>query len=129
MKSLLRGLPTTDARVMEGGLQAVDLSMTAEVIAVLEAILLEKALGDEKIPLEKKVEWVLRSPPFLTRLTEGFARKKGAKMPKTTEALKEEFSKRSESVARLVSALGTSAAAEVAEKELADVIPEEGGVA
>lgn len=126
LRSVLRRLPSTSLRANDGGIEAVDLSVTAEVIAVLEAIILEAALADEKIPAEKKVEWVLRSAPFLSRLTEGFARKKGTNMPKTVDALKEEFAARSESIRKLQEQLGTPEGEAAATEAVNEVLPDEG---
>lgn len=122
LKSVLRSLPTTAARAERGGLQNLDFSMTAEVLAVLGAINLESGLGSDEVPLKDRVDWTLRMAPFLTQLREGFARRKGAKMPQTTAALAEEASKRSASIKRLTEALaktpaqaGAAAASEVLE--------------
>lgn len=122
IKSILRSLPSTAERA-EKGLVNLDFSMTAEVLAVLGAINLESALGSDEVNLKDRVEWTLRMAPFLTQLREGFSRKKGAKMPKTTQALAEEASKRSESIKTLMAALGKSpaeAGAAAAEEVLGD---------
>lgn len=110
LKSVLRSLPTTAARAEKTGLQGLDFSMTAEVLAVLGAINLESGLGSEDVPLKDRVDWTLRMAPFLTQLREGFARRKGAKMPQTTAALAEEASKRSASIKRLTEALAKTPA-------------------
>jgi len=103
--SILKSLPTTDARIVKGGLASIDFSMTAEVLSVLGAINLENGLGSEDVPLKDRVEWTLRMAPFLGQLREGFSRKKGNKLPKTTAALAEETAKRSASIKKLVDAL------------------------
>ena len=105
MKSILRSLPTTAERADKQGLSNIDFSMTAEVLAVLGAINLESGLGDDKTPLKDRVEWTLRLAPFLNTLREGFKRQKGAKLPKTTEELAKEASKRSASIKKLMAAL------------------------
>lgn len=109
MKSLLRALPNTADRIEEGGVRNIDFSMTAEVLAVLGAINLENALSSDDVNLKDRVEWTLRLAPFLTQLREGFARKKGVKLPKTTAALAEEMARRSESIKKLAGALGKPA--------------------
>ena len=108
--TILKSLPTTDARIVKSGLSNIDFSMTAEVLSVLGAINLENGLGSEDVPLKDRVEWTLRMAPFLSQLREGFSRKKGAKLPKTTAALAEETAKRSASIKKLVSALNKSPA-------------------
>ena len=122
-KSLIRSLPTTAQRAEKTGLKDLDFSMTAEVLAVLGAINLETGLSSDDVALKDRVDWVLRMAPFLTQLREGFSRKKGAKMPKTTEALAQEASRRSESIKKLMDALGKTPAEAgkmAAEEVLAD---------
>jgi hypothetical protein len=110
IKSILRALPTTAERTEKTGLTNLDFSMTAEVLAVLGAINLETALGSDEVALKDRVDWTLRMPPFLTQLREGFSRKKGARMPRTTQALAEEASKRSENIKKLMESLGRTPA-------------------
>ena len=120
--SILRSLPTTDARIVKSGLSNIDFSMTAEVLSVLGAINLETGLGNEDVPLKDRVEWTLRMAPFLSQLREGFSRKKGTKLPKTTAALAEETAKRSESIKKLMSALNKSPA-EAGQAAADEVLP------
>ena len=103
--SILKSLPTTDLRVVTNGIANIDFSMTAEVLSVLGAINLEMALGSEDVALKDRVEWTLKMAPFLSQLREGFTRKKGNKLPKTTAALAEESAKRSASIKKLIEAL------------------------
>jgi len=120
INSLMRGLPTTADRLATDGMASLDFSMTAEVLAVLGAITLERALGTDEVSIEKRVEWTLRLAPFLGQLREGFVRRKGAKLPATTQALAEEASKRSSSIKTLMAALGKPAeeAGTIAAKEV-----------
>ena len=109
INSLMRAIPSTADRLANDGMASLDFSMTAEVLAVLGAITLERALGTDDVSIEKRVEWTLRLAPFLGQLREGFPRRKSAKLPATTQALAEEAGKRSASIKTLMAALGKPA--------------------